>query len=250
VDQEDIDRFVQDGRLTSDYGSRDLDGDGIEEDFHEGNDIGPPNPGESDVEVNAGVEGTVTFSGGNYGTVAVETEDGSRVRYLHLDDINLEVGDDVNPDTVVGTMGGRGPNGPNQYPTHLHIDVQNPNNNWVDPAETDWDNFISEEEEDFSDWSDYEDEIEDIFNELEDEEDFSDWSDYENEIEEWFEDWEDDDWGGDSEDEEDFSDWSDYEDEIEDEFEDWEDDEDFSNWDEYEDEIAEWFSEYFDGISP
>lgn len=139
MEQEDTDQFVPNGRLTSDYGWRDLDNDGVEEDYHEGVDIGPPEPGQEGVDVHAGVNGEVTFVGGDYGTVAVETEDGQRVRYLHLADINVEVGDTVNGETIVGEMGGTGPEGADQYSIHLHLDLQDPDANWEDPQEQEWD---------------------------------------------------------------------------------------------------------------
>ena len=82
------------------------------------------------MDVLAGVEGTVTFTGGGDDTVAVETEDGERVRYLHLARIDVGVGEIVHEDTIVGQMGGT--------PIHLHLDMQDPEGNWVDPQNVEW----------------------------------------------------------------------------------------------------------------
>ncbi|MEM4721589.1 MAG: M23 family metallopeptidase [Candidatus Methanomethylicaceae archaeon] len=107
--QSQIDNFVDGGRLTGDWQEPRKDGP------HGGIDIGPPQSGQTGVEVRAGIDGTVTFVGGNYGSVTIKTSDEYTIQYLHLNEIFVKRDDKVDSNTVLGEMGGRGPEGPNQY---------------------------------------------------------------------------------------------------------------------------------------
>lgn len=128
--QSQIDKYVEGGRLTGDWQEPRKDGP------HGGIDIGPPQPSQTGVEVRAGIEeGTVTFVGGNYGTVTIETSDGYEIKYLHFNEIFVKEGDKINSDTVLGEMGGMGPKGPNQFNIHVHIQVRDPSGNLIDPKE-------------------------------------------------------------------------------------------------------------------
>ena len=67
--------------------------------------------------VQAGFAGDVA---GN--TVTIQHDDGTRSRYLHLDKVQVKVGDRVDADTQIATMGRSG-NTPKQGDTHLHFEM-------------------------------------------------------------------------------------------------------------------------------
>ncbi len=67
--------------------------------------------------VQAGPAGDVA---GN--TVTIQHDDGTRSRYLHLDKVQVKVGDRVDADTQIATMGRSG-NTPKQGDTHLHFEM-------------------------------------------------------------------------------------------------------------------------------
>lgn len=126
--QNEINKFVPDGRLTGKWneprGQR----------LHKGIDIAPPKPGQTGVMVYAGIEGKVVSVGGRYGTVTIKTSDGYTVQYLHFEKFEVEKDEWVTPDTILGEMGGRGPNGPSEFPVHVHIQVKDQNGELIDPA--------------------------------------------------------------------------------------------------------------------
>lgn len=129
--------------ITSPFGHRTLNG---HDDNHGGVDFnyvgGQSGANLQHPTVRSPVSGEVIFSGGQYGTVKIRDDQGNTHEILHLDSRSVQV---TNPPTRVeagdpiGTMGGRGPNGPNQYPQHVHYQVRDPNNNLVDP-EAFWNN--------------------------------------------------------------------------------------------------------------
>lgn len=77
-------------------------------------------------------DGTVEMAGGQYGTVVLNHGDNLKSRYLHLSRFNTKAGTKVRAGDVIGFAGGRGPNGPTQYDSHLHFDVIR-NGNYIDP---------------------------------------------------------------------------------------------------------------------
>jgi peptidoglycan hydrolase-like protein with peptidoglycan-binding domain len=94
--------------------------------------------------VRSPVSGVVVYGAGEgtYGTVKIRDDHGNMHEILHLDSrsvsatnppIRIEAGDPI------GTMGGRGPNGTNQYAQHVHYQVRDPNNTLIDP-EAYWNN--------------------------------------------------------------------------------------------------------------
>ncbi len=121
--------IVDGGVITSPYGPR---GSG----FHHGVDIDTPAGGDN-VEVHCPVDGTVEFVGGRYGTVSVRDGHGYLHQFLHLERAAVEVGDRVERGDTVGIMGGRGPEGPNQYEDHVHYQIRNPQDRRINP-ETDY----------------------------------------------------------------------------------------------------------------
>lgn len=119
--------LVDDGVITSPWGPRDGG-------FHHGVDIDTPAGGD-DVEVHCPVDGTVEFVGGQYGTVGVRDQHGYLHQFLHLERASVNQGDRVNRGDAVGVMGGRGPQGPNQYEDHVHYQVRDPEGDRINPEE-------------------------------------------------------------------------------------------------------------------
>ncbi|MDQ3930304.1 MAG: M23 family metallopeptidase, partial [Chloroflexota bacterium] len=81
----------------------------------------------------AGVTGEVTYVGGAFNTVQVTLENGNRIQFLHASQIFAQVGQHVEPTTVLGRTGGTGPYGPNHYEIHLHVQAFNEHGDLIDP---------------------------------------------------------------------------------------------------------------------
>jgi len=87
---------------------------------HKGVDMADANKQRKVIAVDNGV---VTFAGGDYGTVVIDHGDGFVTRYLHNSNIKVDYGQEVERGEEIAIIGGRGPNGLNQYPIHLHFEV-------------------------------------------------------------------------------------------------------------------------------
>ncbi len=81
----------------------------------------------------AGVTGEITYVGGAFNTVQVTLENGNRIQFLHASHIFAQVGQTVEPTTVLGRTGGTGPYGPNHYEIHLHVQAFNEHGDLIDP---------------------------------------------------------------------------------------------------------------------
>jgi putative chitinase len=88
--------------------------------------------------VHSPVSGRVSFSGGSFGTVKIVDADGNSHEFLHLHQRHVREGDTVAAGDPIGTMGGRGPNGPNQYAQHVHYQLRDAQGRLVSP-ERFWD---------------------------------------------------------------------------------------------------------------
>lgn len=89
--------------------------------------------------INSPITGTVTFAGGQYGTIKIRDGDGNSHEILHTNSQNVTVGDKVNAGDAIGTMGGRGPNGASQYPQHVHYQMKDAQGRRINPQDW-WDN--------------------------------------------------------------------------------------------------------------
>ncbi|WP_349810717.1 peptidoglycan-binding protein [Xanthomonas dyei] len=87
--------------------------------------------------VHAPISGTVTFAGGNYGTVKIRDAQGNSHEILHLDALKVKEGQTLSAGDAIGTMGGRGPNGNSQYAQHVHYQLRDANGKLTSP-ETFW----------------------------------------------------------------------------------------------------------------
>lgn len=131
--------------LTSHYGQRMLNG---HPDNHGGVDFnytgGQSGRNLEHPVVRSPVSGTVVYGEGQgqYGTVKIRDDQGNMHEILHMDSRSVRV---TNPPTRVeagdpiGTMGGRGPDGPNQYAQHVHYQIRDPQGQLTDP-EAFWNN--------------------------------------------------------------------------------------------------------------
>lgn len=114
--------------ITSRFGLRDLNGDGIFEN-HKGIDLGAT----TGTRIEAARSGTVAFVGTDqYGGKYIDIDHGGglKTRYLHLSTFAVSAGTVVNDDTKIGEVGNTG----NSTGPHLHFEVwengvkQNPEN--------------------------------------------------------------------------------------------------------------------------
>ncbi|MCE4372410.1 peptidoglycan-binding protein [Xanthomonas hortorum] len=87
--------------------------------------------------VHSPVTGTVTFAGGNYGTVKIRDAQGNSHEILHLEGLKVKEGQALSAGDAIGTMGGRGPNGVNQYAQHVHYQLRDATGKLTSP-ETFW----------------------------------------------------------------------------------------------------------------
>ncbi|WP_313345472.1 peptidoglycan-binding protein [Stenotrophomonas sp.] len=94
--------------------------------------------------VHAPIAGTVTSVGGKYGTVMIQDADGISHQILHMQDTKVKVGQHVEPGDAIGTMGGRGPQGANQYAQHVHYQMKDPSGKLINP-ETYWNKGVQQE---------------------------------------------------------------------------------------------------------
>jgi len=83
--------------------------------------------------IHAPIAGTVTSVGGRYGTVMIQDADGNSHQILHMQDTQVKVGQHVEPGDPIGTMGGRGPQGANQYAQHVHYQMKDPSGKLINP---------------------------------------------------------------------------------------------------------------------
>jgi len=94
--------------------------------------------------IHAPIAGTVTSVGGKYGTVMIQDAQGNSHQILHMQDTQVKVGQHVQPGDPIGTMGGRGPQGANQYAQHVHYQMKDPAGKLINP-ETYWNKGIQQE---------------------------------------------------------------------------------------------------------
>jgi len=85
--------------------------------------------------VHSPVDGTVEFSGGQYGTVKIKDAEGNSHEVLHLHNRSVASGQQINAGDQIGTMGGRGPSGPNEYSQHIHYRMRDSNGEVMDPQQ-------------------------------------------------------------------------------------------------------------------
>lgn len=111
------------GRVTSDYGQR-------SSDFHTGIDFSNSVHGDSVYPVAAGQVINITYpkySGacGNHIVYVYHTGLGFTTSYWHMTSVNVRVGQGVNPDTKLGSMGGLASEDSCSAGTHVHLNVFN-----------------------------------------------------------------------------------------------------------------------------
>ncbi|MDR6989989.1 peptidoglycan-binding protein [Luteimonas sp. 3794] len=88
--------------------------------------------------VHSPVAGVVTMSGGAFGTVKIRDAQGHSHEILHLEDRLVVAGQTIAAGDPIGTMGGRGPDGPEQYARHVHYQLRDPQGALLSP-EAFWD---------------------------------------------------------------------------------------------------------------
>ena len=109
------------GRVTSDYGQRSFD-------FHTGVDFSNSEHGDAVYPVAAGEVINITYpkySGacGNHIVYVYHTGLGFTTSYWHMTSVNVRVGQGVNPDTKLGSMGGLASEDSCSAGTHVHVNA-------------------------------------------------------------------------------------------------------------------------------
>ncbi len=74
--------------------------------------------------INSPISGKVTFVGGQYGTIKIEDAQGNSHEILHTQSQSVKEGQQVTAGQPIGTMGGRGPDGANDYAQHVHYQLK------------------------------------------------------------------------------------------------------------------------------
>ena len=124
--------ILSNGIITQTYQDhRDRDSYGIDIDA-------PDLPEGSEVPVMSPVDGTVTISGGRWGTVEIEDAKGYRHRILHLASVAVNVGEVVSRGQVIGTLGSTVPDGRPPVRDHVHYQLKNPTGEHVNPETHDY----------------------------------------------------------------------------------------------------------------
>ncbi len=118
----------RDAQLNSGFGWRDMDGDGVKDDFHNGLDIEAP----MYSNIYASLSGTVIFAE-SYSTfgklIRIRHDNGYETYYAHLDEILVKEGEQVRQGQLIGRSGNTGfTTGP-----HFHFELRKPNGSPVDP---------------------------------------------------------------------------------------------------------------------
>ncbi|MCD9004851.1 peptidoglycan-binding protein [Luteimonas sp. XNQY3] len=83
--------------------------------------------------VHSPVAGVVTLSGGAFGTVKIRDAQGYSHEILHLDGRHVAAGQTIAAGDPIGTMGGRGPDGADQYARHVHDQLRDPQGALLSP---------------------------------------------------------------------------------------------------------------------
>lgn len=114
--------------LTSRYGWRDYDDDGIE-DYHTGIDWGV-NTGSNVLACDSGIVTLAEYNHGNAGTtIIIEHANGLKTQYMHMSKLLVKEGDKVYKGQIIGLSGNTGQStGP-----HLHLTVYDKNGNRCNP---------------------------------------------------------------------------------------------------------------------
>ncbi len=81
------------------------------------------------------VSGTVTFVGGQYGTIKIIDANGNSHEILHTNSQFVKAGDSISAGEQIGTMGGRGPGGADQYAQHVHYQIKNAVGSIINPQQ-------------------------------------------------------------------------------------------------------------------
>lgn len=89
--------------------------------------------------INSPIAGTVTFVGGQYGTVKIRDAQGNSHEILHTQSQSVVQGQQVTAGQPIGTMGGRGPDGANDYAQHVHYQLKDSNGRLQNPEQF-WNN--------------------------------------------------------------------------------------------------------------
>jgi putative chitinase len=85
--------------------------------------------------IHAPISGKVTFVGGQYGTIKILDAQGNSHEILHTHSQSVKEGQQIAAGQPIGTMGGRGPDGANDYAQHVHYQLKDSTGKLKSPEE-------------------------------------------------------------------------------------------------------------------
>lgn len=127
------------GYVTSDYGYRDLDGDGYKEDYHTGIDFSRSVAGDAVYPIASGQVILLNYNAscGNHIVYVKHNINGHSyvTSYWHLSSWTVRVGQNVSANTQIGKMAGRNSGDYCSGGIHVHLNLfDNANNKWENNA--------------------------------------------------------------------------------------------------------------------
>lgn len=130
---------ISKGYVTSDYGYRDLDGDGYKEDYHTGIDFSRSVAGDAVYPIAAGQVILLNYNAscGNHIVYVKHNINGHSYvsSYWHLSGWTVSVGQNVSANTQIGKMAGRNSGDYCSGGIHVHLNLfDNANNKWENNA--------------------------------------------------------------------------------------------------------------------
>lgn len=113
---------------------------GVDINYHQesGSPVGQNGINMEHPSVHSPVSGTVTYRKPETGMVEITDANGFKHQIMHLDKINVKERDRIVAGQKIGTMGGRGPSGPNEYAQHVHYTVKAPDGKTKIDPEAHW----------------------------------------------------------------------------------------------------------------
>lgn len=113
---------------------------GVDINYHHdsGSPVGQNGINNEHPSVHSLISGTITYRRPEWGMIEITDENGFKHQIRHMDNINVKEGTQVVAGQAIGTMGGRGPNGANQYAQHVHYTVKSPDGKTKVDPEAHW----------------------------------------------------------------------------------------------------------------
>jgi len=85
--------------------------------------------------IHSPISGTIEMppNGGQYGTIGIRDQYGNLHQILHTNSQLVTNGQEINAGDPIGTMGGTGPSGADEYDQHVHYQLRDPSGKIINP---------------------------------------------------------------------------------------------------------------------